>query len=124
MRKNITFMITTILLLAVTVLFSVRTVTAQKEGYITKDSAVIKQMEKEYLENIKETLVSKHIVNSGVTMTKIIYEDGRREYTVTIHNDMINRLSVEKREELEETLAKTDFPVQNCQVYHEFLMID
>ena len=84
MKRNIFYVVTTILLLLLIIFFSRETVYAQREGRVAVDSEVQKQIEKEYVEQVKEILDGHHLSNSGVMMTKVIYGDGRRVYTVKI----------------------------------------
>lgn len=124
MKKQYLFTLATIILTGIIVFCSVQTVMAQKKTFVLKDSAEVKAQEKEYVNQIKEVLTEEGIYNSGVMMTKVIYEDGARDYTVSIHNSLIQKLSPEERTILEEKLNKVSFPLPGCKVFHEFLVFD
>ena len=62
--------------------------------------------------------------NSGVTLTRVVDESGRREYTFTIHHGKIDRMSEEEREELAQVLGKKARIDENCTFFHEFLLYE
>ncbi len=49
--------------------------------------------EREYMEDLKEMLVTMGIAKSGITMTKRIGIDGDFTYTVQIHNKQLNTMN-------------------------------
>ena len=120
MKRNIFYVVTTILLLLI-VFFSRETVYAQREGRIAVDSEVQKQIEKEYVEQVKEILDGHHLSNSGVMMTKVIYGDGRREYTVKINNRVIQQMTSYEQAQLKTEMEKISFPLPNCSFTYEYL---
>ena len=54
-------------------------------------------------------------------MTKVYYEDGRREYTVQIHHKRIDRLSDGEKQLLMNELSAVCFGDSQCSVLHKFL---
>lgn len=120
MKRNIFYVVTTILLLLI-VFFSRETVYAQREGRVAVDSEVQKQIEKEYVEQVKEILDGHHLSNSGVMMTKVIYGDGRREYTVKINNRVIQQMTSYEQAQLKTEMEKISFPLPNCSFTYEYL---
>ncbi|MBQ5675320.1 MAG: hypothetical protein IIV45_09615 [Lachnospiraceae bacterium] len=121
MKRNIFYVVTTILLLLLIIFFSRETVYAQREGRIAVDSEVQKQIEKEYVEQVKEILDGHHLSNSGVMMTKVIYVDGRREYTVKINNRVIQQMTSYEQAHLKTEMEKISFPLPNCSFTYEYL---
>ena len=121
MKRNIFYVVTTILLLLLIVFFSRETVYAQREGRVAVDSEVQKQIEKEYVEQVKEILDGHHLSNSGVMMTKVIYGDGRREYTVKINNRVIQQMTSYEQAQLKTEMEKISFPLPNCSFTYEYL---
>ena len=121
MKRNIFYVVTTILLLLLIIFFSRETVYAQREGRIAVDSEVQKQIEKEYVEQVKEILDGHHLSNSGVMMTKVIYVDGRREYTVKINNRVIQQMTSYEQAQLKTEMEKISFPLPNCSFTYEYL---
>ena len=121
MKRNIFYVITTILLLLLIVFFSRETVYAQMEGRIAVDSEVQKQIEKEHVEAVKDILSEHNLSNSGVMMTKVIYGDGKREYTVKINNRMIQQMTPYEQAQLKKEIEKISFPLPNCSFTYEYL---
>ena len=123
MKRNIFYVVTTILLLLLIIFFSRETVYAQREGRVAVDSEVQKQIEKEYVEQVKEILDGHHLSNSGVMMTKVIYGDGRREYTVKINNRVIQQMTSYEQAQLKTEMEKISFPLPNCSFTYEYLEV-
>lgn len=121
MKRNLLFVIITIILLLLIGFFSRETVQAQRQGRIIVDCAGQKQLEKEHQEAVKDILKEHHISNSGVMMTKVIYGDGRREYTVKIHNRMIQNLTSYEQAQLKSQLETITFPLQDCTFCYQFV---
>ncbi|MGN0412214.1 MAG: hypothetical protein ACI4FV_04190 [Lachnospiraceae bacterium] len=114
------------LILGITILFLVAggalSVRSQSSDEITVDDASYHQMEKEYLEEVKQLLGEEGFENSGVTLTKEYKEDGTRDYQLLIHHKGIRRLSEPERQKLQEELSGISFPVPGCSFYHKFLL--
>lgn len=121
MKRNTLFLITTILLLSMVAFFSRETVQAQRAGRITVDDAGLKQLEQVHEEAVKQILKEHNISNSGVMMTKVIYGDGRREYTVSIHNRVLQAMTAYEQAELKGELERITFPLQGCTFSYQFL---
>lgn len=62
--------------------------------------------------------------NSGVTLTRVLEENGMREYTITVHHDKIDRMVEMEREALKAELSTLVFMEDNCSFSHEFLVTD
>lgn len=97
------------------------TAISQDKGKDIVDREHYMQLEKEYLTNVKTILEENGYQNSGVTMTKVMEEDGNREYTITIHNSKINMLSEMEQEALLSKFREIGFPISSCFFCHEFL---
>ena len=121
MKQNILLAITTIILLLLIAFFSRETVQAQREGKITVDDAGQEQLEKEHEETVKAILKEHNISNSGVMMTKVIYGDGKREYTITINNRIIQQMTSYEQAQLKKELENITFPLQDFTFSYQFL---
>ena len=104
MRQNIFFVSATILLACVIAGSWRYTVQAQRRGAVDMNEELAHAAEMQYEMQIKEDLQAQHLTNSGVMMTKVIYEGGRREYTVRIHNRQIGSMSSCERTQLRQRL--------------------
>ncbi|MDE7404890.1 MAG: hypothetical protein K2M81_07280, partial [Lachnospiraceae bacterium] len=78
----------------------------------------------EYVKKIRKLLTERGYCNSGVTMNRVVQEDGSRQYTVTIHHRRIMQLNEEQQKELLDECRMIDFPVEDCIFCYEFLETD
>lgn len=85
-----------------------------------EQSEQLEQLEKDYLRNVRDLLEEYTLYNSGVTMTKVIYENGGMEYTVTIHNSRLESLSRVKLGELERDLSCTKLSLEGVCIQYRF----
>ena len=69
------------------------------------DEKYYKQMEQEYVTQVRGYLQGEGYENSGVALTKVLYEDGSREYTLNVHHKRIEALSEVEQNALREVLA-------------------
>lgn len=67
------------------------------------------QQERIVIRQVRDFLEDRGFCNSGVTMGRIVYGDGRTEYRLTIHHGLINALDEQERETLLEELAAFRF---------------
>ena len=74
--------------------------------------------------NTTTTLTENLIVNSGVTLTYALEEDGSPDYTFTIHHKKINSMSETERGALSAELARACNAVGNYSVSYEYLLTD
>lgn len=123
MKKVSAFTITTVVLLVIICLSITGTVLSQGKNQSRIENQYRRQMEKDYVQEIRAYLEQLHMSNSGVTMTKVIYEDGQMEYQVTIHNKAIDRMSYQEQQELLWELEKISFPDTQSSISHQFLSL-
>lgn len=126
--KRISRMVRTVVftvLLVVIAAFAISgTVFCQKDGTSKEMQEYYKTMEQEYVKEIRTFLAEKGYSDSGVTMNRIINEDGSREYLVTIHHKKISRLEEEQKEALLASCKEITFPDKDCGFCHKFLEMD
>lgn len=79
------------------------------------------EMEEAYLAELKQLLTGEGYRNSGVTMTRVIDEEGARSYTISIHHKLISKLSLEEQKQLSDMLSEITFPDTECAFCHKFL---
>ena len=79
------------------------------------------ELERDYLTELKSMLAREGYKNSGVTMTRVIDEEGTRSYTVTIHHGLIDKLSVKEKELLSKACGEVLFADAECSFSHNFL---
>lgn len=81
-------------------------------------------LEQTYVSQIRDLLEERGYRNSGVTMNRVRLEDGSRQYTVTIYHRRIMNLTLDEQEELLDACRMIEFPVEDCNFFHEFLEAD
>lgn len=82
------------------------------------------EKEKQLVKDTRAYMQEAGLRDSGVTLTRVVEESGKREYTLTVHHDKINRMSSTEKENLKAELSALVFPAENCYFYHEFLVTD
>lgn len=85
----------------------------QKEYY--------KALEQEYIKDMRDFLAGQGYADSGVTMNRVIEEDGSLQYIVTIHHSRISQLGPKAREQLLTQCKAIEFQDKECGFCHKFL---
>ena len=115
------FILITIFLTMISAFFITSTVKGQSTENNKEQAAYYDQVESDYLVLLKEELKMAGYENCGITMTKILNEDGSREYTVLIHHKSINKLSKLEKQELLSSLLPAEFSSDEIIFLHKFL---
>ena len=58
--------------------------------------------EEQLVEDIRSYLNESGFRNSGVMLTRVVAEDGQRQYTISIHHDKISKLEAVQKEKLKQ----------------------
>lgn len=124
LRGTIGFVVTTVLLVVITVFCITETVLSQSNIGESEMENYYREQEKILLRQTKEQLKELGYSNSGVTLTRVVDEEGNREYTFTIHHGKIDKMSEAERVTLAQQLKVDTILAENCSFYHEFLMYD
>lgn len=66
-----------------------------------------RNMEAEYIEKIRYILLEKGCKNAGITVTYIVDNEARREYTVTIHHRKLEKMTTEEWALLQARIQET-----------------
>lgn len=142
-KKTVMFWAVTVILAAIATLCISGTVMSKSDMKQEELENYYRMEEQELLGRTKELLTEMGYKNSGVTLTRVVDEDGSREYTFTIHHGKIDKMSDAERAELAKVLAEnTEFAglsldsivpeltgvnaalYAECSFYHEFLMYE
>ncbi|MGN0168425.1 MAG: hypothetical protein ACI4AB_10310 [Acetatifactor sp.] len=118
------FVAATIILVLVAALFFAGTVMSRTDLDAAELEGYYREKEEQLVKDTREYLNRRGFSNSGVMLTRVVEEDGRRQYTVTVHHGEIDRMTQEKRDELAAELSELDFSDGDCIFFHEFLMYD
>lgn len=122
--STIAFTAVTLGLVAVIAFCMVGTVVSQTDIGARELENYYREQEKVLLQEAKEYLTELGFQNSGVTLTRVVDEEGKRDYTFTIHHGKIDRMSEEERAKLAELLLTRVVLDENCTFYHEFLLYE
>ncbi len=87
----------------------------QKEYY--------KSLEQEYMKDMQNFLASQGYADSGVTMNRVIEEDGSLQYIVTIYHKGIVQLDVTGRGQLLSKCERIEFADKECSFCHKILEV-
>lgn len=111
----------TVMMIVIIAFCVTETVISQSNEARCMEEKYYDELEADYLAEIKLILTSEGYRNSGVTMTRVTEADGMRSYTVNIHHKLIDKLSTDEQEQLEEMLGEIPFPDISCSFCHKFL---
>jgi hypothetical protein len=122
MKKNIKFAGLTLLLIVVLAFAVKGTVTSREYGQDTKDRVVLKQLEQEYITEVKTLLENSGYANSGV-MLNYVKEGNTMYYTITVHHEGISVLNDAEKSILKAQILALAFELPECYFQQEFLSI-
>lgn len=97
------------------------TVNATEDERLQHQNAYYEEMEDTYVEKLKCALTDNGYRNAGITMTKVFYENGKREYTVKLHHKRLERLDETMQQELLAELSEIEFADSEVNIYLKFL---
>ncbi|MBQ9135983.1 MAG: hypothetical protein IJX66_07840 [Lachnospiraceae bacterium] len=118
MKKNRLFVMVTIGLIMIIVLSVAKTAECQSQAAERNREEYYVKLEKEYVAELRDYLNGEGFLNSGVMLTRIVSEDGSREYTITVHNSRFDRLTEWEKEILLEEMEQKAFEEENCSFVH------
>lgn len=122
LSRNLSATILLTVMMVVIIAFCItETVISQSNEARYMEEKYYDDLEADYLAELKLILTSEGYRNSGVTMTRVTEADGMRSYTVNIHHKLIDKLSSDEQEQLEEMLGEIPFPDTSCSFCHKFL---
>ncbi len=124
MKKIGSFSVITVALVLVIAFFAAGTAKSISSNEARMEEAYYQELEKNYILEVRGYLESQGYRNSGVTMTRVLTQDGHREYSVLIHNSRLNCLSDEQKKDLKEELKQLYSGMDECGFCHEFLEAD
>lgn len=114
MKKNAGFTAVVLGLLLTSAVLTAATAELLKESDKRPEEAYYVQLEQEYVREMWTVLNTAGFQNSGIMLTKIIYEDNSREYHIAIHHSRFDSLSAGEMEALVEELKACNFKKEDC----------
>ena len=102
-------------LFVLVIIFCVKgTVMSKENAERAKQNHYFAVLEQDYLTRTKQLLDEEGYGNCGINLTRVTYEDGRREYTVLLHHRKFERMSGEEKLDLESMLSQIEFQNEMC----------
>lgn len=93
MKRKMGFLATTLLLVFTTAFCITGTVQSQSNDRARMEESFYRELEQDYVEEIRAYLTDEGFLNCGVMLTRTVYEDGSREYKLVVHNSRFAGLS-------------------------------
>ncbi len=87
---------------------------------LAKSEQYYRELEKQYVKDVKEYLSENGLENSGVMLTKVICDRHTREYTLSVHNKRIHYLTDEQKAKLLQDIIDMEFLEDGCSFSHVF----
>ena len=94
-----------ILVLAISVLMSVRVQSRTREGVLF-DNTRYEACEENYRQQINSILETYDVYNSGLTMTRVVSMDGERSYSLLIYNGKFSQMDELRLQALQKELSQ------------------
>lgn len=104
--KRVIMTISALVLIGITTFCISGTVHSREKVERREREKYYRELEAEYVKEVRSFLNEEGYSNSGVTMTKVIDEKENRSYTVTIHHRGIGSLQQEEQRQLREELSQ------------------
>lgn len=121
MMRAYRFYIITIGLVIMAFTMMTMSVNATESKRLQHKDEYYEKVEDDYVQELREELTDNGYRNAGITMTKVFYEDGAREYTVKLHHKRLDRLTKQEQQDLLTKLSEISFADNECRVYLKFL---
>lgn len=126
-KKDVSFIAMTLALVCIIVFCTACTVRGQENLQNLEKERWYKERETQLVSDTREYLSGRGFYNSGVTLNRVVDEDGSRAYTFTVHHTRIDRMTEQEREGLKTQLdiLTEDFrgitPEETCTFQFVFL---
>lgn len=123
--RHISFTMLVSLLLLFVIIFCISgTVVSQSKNGSKVEAKYYRELEQTYVAEVRSFFEERGYEHCGITMTRVIEEDGGRDYTVVVHHKKLERLSEGEKEKILEECGEIEFPVRECSFSHIFLEED
>ncbi len=119
--RTAVFSAASVFLLTVGLFCMALTVTGKEQPSSREEEQYYLEKEKVLTADIRAYLQDKGYRDSGVMVTRVVNEDGSRDYTVTLHHRKLEALSEEAWEALLWELAACEFQEGGCCFHYKLL---
>ena len=102
--RDFKFLIISIVCILILIFSIAGTVIGRQTDEYELNNPYYKQMENNYLKEVKDVLSDLGLENSGLSLTKVIFPNGGREYTLLLHHCKMNKIKEAEKEKIMEQL--------------------
>lgn len=120
MKKNSFILLTIVLIFTISFCIT-ETVKGQNSRKLSLHSQYEKEIEQQYVEDIKAALTDMGYEYAGVSLSKIVSQDNEKTYTLSIHHKRIDRMNEKDRKELIEELEQITLMDNEYEIVTKFL---
>ncbi len=118
---SVGFVAATIILVLVAALSFGGTVMSRTDFDAVELESFYRVKESELVKEVREFLAESGLENSGVTLTRVVEQDGSRNYTLTVHHGKIHKMTEQEKESLKVKLNALCFEDEACIFTPQFL---
>jgi len=120
MNKKIYFTLSVLLVAVFTLSMGIRANgSARRMPDIT--DGYYRQIEKAYIEAVRDKLDSEGYRNAGISMTKIINAEGGFDYLLSVHHKRIDKMNNQSRDELTGIITKDEIEIANSSISVKYI---
>lgn len=106
---RIRFGLITLVVAAVFAMMTGGTVFGRNGDIRAIDNPYYRELEREFVKEVRDTLQDYGYSDSGVMMTRVTDATGRREYTVSIHNSRLDYADLNIRKDILKKIRSLEF---------------
>ncbi len=121
MKKQIGFGVFTFVLILISCFCMKSVVMGKDNARMQMQEQYYLELEEQYIETIREQLYEEGYGDCGIMLTRTIFEDGSREYRVTVHHRLIEKLGETEKSALEYALIKEAFTSKDVKFVIAFI---
>lgn len=121
-RKEAAFIMVTILIILSLWLFISEKVMSQTSDNVTVDEKSYLELEADYLAEVRSFLEKEGYHNSGVSLSRVVDENGNRSYEIMLHHKNIYKLTEAELDNLLKDIAEMAFHVSGCEFQVKLLV--
>ena len=120
LRRSMELVVLTLVFAVLVIFCSVLTVKSREHLSAAEQEAYYRELEDKLVSDTRKYLEIHGIHNSGIMLTRVLEDDGSRDYTMTIHHRDIENMTGEQQMVLCGELQTLVFESENCSFRHKF----
>ncbi len=121
-KRNLVMVILTVMLMGIIFFFVSMIAKSTTDFSRVELEGYYKPLEDKLVEDARSYLEQAGFRNCGVMLTRVIDDEGEREYKLTVHHAKLNALTEEMREEVAAGFEQLYFQDEHSSFRHSFLL--